>query len=223
MPANLTRIVPRGGEPGLLAVAVCHGPHAGIVYLGAGGRLELLHFAWHGDLRQEAYRPNYVCVELNLLRAEGVALAGYCRKIYSANAQRNTIPYNLRYDEGTRFDPATGELVLPAGATGMNCATFVLHVFRSAGAPLIDASGWPARLSDRPRQEGLVATLGGSPDPGQRSQAALISPEVGCPRIRPEEVVGAALEDTLPATFDHCEPNGRLMGALLDSWCGRRN
>jgi hypothetical protein len=227
MPANLERVVSRSGNPEILAVAVCKsrdGPHAGIVHLGKDGSLHLLHFAFHRDLRNQPFprvRDDFVCVAPNLLQAEKIALAGYCRLISDANAHLRNIPYNLRYDEGTGFDPDTGDLILPNGALGMGCATFVLHVFRSAGRRLLDATAWPAgRSGDKERQEQLIAMLRRNPDPDYQEQATRVENlEKGCPRISPQEVAGACLEDALPASFTHCEPNGRLIDALLDSWC----
>jgi hypothetical protein len=37
----------------------------------------------------------------------------------------------------------------------------------------------------------------------------------GGPRIRPQEVAGACLEDVLPATFSQCSSNGEYILAML--------
>ena len=51
--------------------------------------------------------------------------------------------------------------------------------------------------------------------PRYPDHAALIERDIGCPRIRPEEVAGACLEDVLPAGFDRCESNGHFLVGLL--------
>lgn len=228
MPANLQRIVDsyHSGEEIILAVTVSRtatGTHAGIAYRSENGTYRLLHFAWHHDLKEGGFdftRSGSVCVIPSLLRPDAVALAGYCRRIVRLNVGRGTIPYNLRYDEGTGFDPETGDLILPATATGMSCGTFVLHVFRSSGNRILDATGWPpARPEDLDQQRRFIQMLR---DEGYGDHANRLEVEdLGCPRIRPEEVAGACLEDGLadqPATFRQCEPNGRLLLAVADSW-----
>jgi hypothetical protein len=226
MPANLARIVLPGKSPDILAVAVCklrEGSHAGIVHLGRNKTLELLHLAFHRNLRDDpfpSFRDRYVCVVPSLLRQELIALAGFCRRVHKANVTRRTIPFNLRYDEGVRLDFQTGDVVLPGKGAGMSCATFVLHFFRAARGPMLDATKWPSnRPGDEPRRKQCIAMLRANPDPDYQQQAHVLELDKGCPRISPQEAIGAFLEDVPPATFDHCEPNGRLIDALLDSWC----
>lgn len=204
-------------------MAVCQGPHAAILYRSAEGRPKFLHLAWHRVLRDEGFagqEQEFVSVEPNLERDDRVALAAYCRRIALANMARRAIPYNLRYEPGTTFDPDTGDFLLPEGATGLSCATFVVQVFRSAGLPILDASTWPpARPKDRERQRTLIEWLRDYPDPRHRDpiQADRLEAEVGCPRIRPEEVAGACLEDEIPAGFEQCEPNGCFLIGLVEA------
>lgn len=228
MAPSLTRIVSPTGEIDHVAVFASRGVcmHAGIVYR-AESSLRLLHHAFHLDLRDDELRPgtrSFVCVVPNLMRDDRVALAGYCRRIFLVNSRNGGIPYNLELEAGTDFDPDTGELILPASATGMTCATFVLHVFRSAGNPLIDPIGWP-KAADRPgdleMQQSFVRILEENPSPAYQAQAGRIRHQIGCPRIRPEDVAGACLEDSLPSQFCHCDPNGRLIVAVVQTRAGQ--
>lgn len=224
MPPNLDRIAWHHQPIETVAVVVCrsgNGTHAGIAYRGEDGLPRLLHLAWHLALFDDDFqfaRNDYLSVIPNLRRADAIALAGYCRRIFRVNnAGGQRVPYNLEYEPGTGFDPDTGDLVLPKGATGMSCSTFVVHVFRSSGNPLIEATGWPAdRPGDRERQEELVRMLENHPAPHYRGQGARVRSQIGCPRIRPEDVGGACLEDRLPAGFDQCDLNGRMILAALN-------
>lgn len=221
MPPNLERVAFLGTPIETVAVAVCRaggGTHAGVAYRGPDGTAKLLHLAFHEDLREDdfdRYRPRYVCVVPNLPRPDLVALAGYCRRIYRANAARR-IPYNLAYEAGTKFDPGTGDCVLAEGGTGMRCATFVVHLFRSAGNPIIDVREWRVREpEDGRRQAELVEAMQRAPSPVYQREAARIRGEIGCPRVRPEDVGGGCLEDVLPAPFEWCDCNGRCVLAML--------
>jgi hypothetical protein len=221
MATSYRRIVTKNLSEVDVATAVQDGPHAAIVYRSAEGPLKILHLAWHRDLREGDFasqHERYICVRPNLERDDSVALAGYCRRIFKGSARHNGIPYNLRYDLETRFDPDTGDLILPSEASGLNCATFVVQVFRSSGNPILDGTSWPPpRPKDIERQRLLVDFMRSNPDSRHRNpeQADIMSREIGCPRIRPEEVAGACLEDDLPARFDKCEANGHFLAGLL--------
>jgi hypothetical protein len=222
MPPDPKRILLLPHPVDSVAVVVCrsgNGTHAGVAYRGPDGAARLLHLAFHLDLRDNDFdrvRSRFVCVVPNLRRADLVALAGYCRRIFLTNSA-GRIPYNLAYEPGTTFDPDTGDLILPSDGTGMSCATFVVHLFRSAGNPLIDLTNWPAdRAGDREPQEELVRMMQTDPSPIYQAQAARIRSQIGCPRVRPEDVAGGCLEDVLPAGFEQCDSNGREILALLE-------
>ena len=228
MPANLSRFTGSDSLPEFLGVAFSRvgndGFHSAIAYRASGGSLHLLHLAGHRELRDNpdthsSLQP-YVCVEPNLSRAERISLAGYCLRIHKINYKRNNIPFNLQYDEGIGFDPTTGEVISAADLNGMTCATFVLHVFRSAGPMLLDATSCPSnREGDDKRRLALAANVRTSGSPDAQLQADnIVQNQGGIPRIRPEEVAGACLEDILPASYPHVESNGRIVLAVWDSW-----
>jgi hypothetical protein len=219
MATDYGRIVEGGWGERLIAVAAKPGRHAGVVYRAANGSPALLHLANHLDLQNdEPAPPRYVWVEPALEYEDAVSLAGYCRLVWQALSGRRGIPYGLRYDEDVGFDPDTGDLICGDDGRGMTCATFVVHLFRSAGNPLLYGNEWPNdRPGDRERQEELIAMLRRMGDPEYQRQADLISGQVGCPRIRPEEVAGACLETELPAHFDACERNGQYILSLIQA------
>ena len=217
----MSRILGQQSLPASLGVACCDGPHVAIVYLAEDFQnFRILHFAWDRDLRDEEYdiatRQQYVCVVPNLHPAELVALAGYCRKIYRANCAGANMPYNLQYEEGVYFDPDTGTFVIAQEATGLSCATFVVHFFRTTGNPLLRASDWPKPSDeDISRQDKLAKMLLRSNDLITKMHGRIAETQVGCPRIRPEDVAGACLVDSIPAGFDESRSKGTVVMALL--------
>src|SRR3954453_20944610 len=109
MPPNPNRILFLSQPIDTVAVVVCrsgNGTHAGVAYRGPEESSRLLHLAFHLDLRDNDFdrvRSRFVCVGPNLRRADLVALAGYCRRIFRINSA-GRVPYNLAYEPGTTFD-----------------------------------------------------------------------------------------------------------------------
>ena len=218
MPADLGRILGPEDEI-ILAVALCQGTHVGVVYRDGSG-LRLVHFAFMHCLREDDFAPRrkkYLCVQPDFLLPTLRAIAGWFRRIYALESNRNTIPYNLAPDTGADFDLDTAAFIVGPGGGGFSCATFVVRAFRTIGNPILDTTGWPVgRPGDHARQQQLIQMLreAGFPDWANRVESG----ELGCPRIAPEEVAGACLEDMLPSppTCTECEPNGCLLLAALD-------
>jgi hypothetical protein len=218
MPVDLGRII-APTEDIILAVSLCAGTHVGVVYRNRQA-IRFLHFAFMHDLREDDFAPRrmkYVCVQPNFLDATLRAIAGWFRRIYALETNRNTIPYNLIPNTGADFDPDTAAFIAGPGGGGFTCATFVVRAFRCIGNPILETTGWSAnRPGDEDRQRQLIEMLrqNGFTDWADRVERT----EFGCPRIAPEEVAGACLEDVLtsPATYKECEPNGRLLLAVLD-------
>jgi hypothetical protein len=109
----------------------------------------------------------------------------------------------------TRFQRSAAEVRLVAVAICLN---------HSPGRPLVDASTWiirpsPEREGDVAAQERFVGLLASLPETSE--QAERIRAEIGGPRIRPQEVAGACLEDVLPGTFSQCSSNGEYILRML--------
>jgi len=191
--------------------------HAGIVYLDAGGSLNKLHFGWHRYLLKKPYN-NVACAVPLLDRAHSMWIATFCGKIARNAANRGTIPYNLKYDEDVDFDTDTGTVRFGPESTGLNCATFVLAVFRSASNPLVSTVGWPAASTeDVTIQTGFINRLLDDPnDPTAAQQARIINSEVGTRRVAPHHVAGSCLENEYPVPYAPCEANGSYMVTQID-------
>lgn len=110
-----------------------------------------------------------------------------------------------------RFDP-DGTLQL-GRSLGLTCATFVTLVFGHAGIHLLDMSTWDTdRSAERKRededaQRRLVAYLRRNPE--SAAHADLVERQVGCTRIRAEEVAAASGMTGHPIPFVRAEPEGR--------------
>jgi hypothetical protein len=219
---NLDRVVLADSSLDMVTVAICrtrHGStHTGMVYRDFDGRLLLFHQAWHHETRNELLDEAridlggpFLCVSPDIDRDRARNLAALCEMIAATG---EPIAYALRDDPEALFDEHTGRLTLPTGK-GLSCSTFVLALFRSARLPLVDTTDWPLdRPGDRAFQELVVSILertGASPD-----HVAAVRVEIGCARIRPEEVAGAALLSVLPVRHPSAEAAGQVLVERLE-------
>jgi hypothetical protein len=144
-------------------------------------------------------------------------LAKLCRKIADQYARGDRrLAYALRYGGGT-FDPGTGIFMNEAGR-GLTCATFVMAVFASRGAPLLHWAEWQPRDEDRVWQEKVVRALRAYGADEEHVTAVNEEAQRGCARFRPEEVAAAGVCDTLPLGFVEAERVGRLIVERLPPW-----
>lgn len=205
-------------DDGLFSIAVAIGfaqsgnTHSGILHRGKDGRLSVLHLRFHCKLENEIHDPSVYSIAVpNLTRDRQKFYQALCRKIVNAHP---LIRFALRYGDNS-FDTATGQIVLAKDGLGLNCATFVLAIFRSYGFDLVDFSTWQYRAQDAVWHRELVTMVRAQTDCDGPNHATLIASEIGCARVRPEEVAGACLEDALPADFDKCRDNGIWIVARL--------
>jgi hypothetical protein len=92
-------------------------------------------------------------------------------------------------------------------------------VFLQAGTRLIPLESWEDRLEDREWPPCRLDLLIRTNAPTGLIEAVRI--EIGCPRIRPEGVAGASLEEDRPASFARCRDNGRAILHCLDHGAAR--
>ncbi|MBI5518284.1 MAG: hypothetical protein HY909_31220 [Deltaproteobacteria bacterium] len=200
--------------------------HVGVLYAAPREELQFLHLAFHARLTCEPFhrafrndRP-YVGVVPEVDPVLWPSVVAVCRRIIARNGQG--IPYGVLYDGG-RF-LKDGSLELGAGARGLTCATFVLHVFESVGKTLLDIATWQPRADDAVWHRRIVANLETFRQkyPKELSQAHIeaVRLEEGCARIRPEEVVGGSTSDTTPAPFQAAVVRGGAVRARLAASVG---
>jgi hypothetical protein len=193
--------------------------HTGIIYRDGNRVAHRLHFGWHKNLiYSEKCRKDIGCAipQLDALElSHEQFIAGFCKRIRDSTANKK-IPYNLKLDPDVKFDPITGDIQVGPEFTGLSCATFVVAVFRSSGNPIVDHSSWPpANAEDIAAQTGYVHSL--ESDPQTARQAAVVKSEIGGPRMRPEHVAGACLEDLPPpAKYQECDAAGLAIIKIVD-------
>ena len=225
---NLDHLYRHGDATPTVAVAIARMPqghmHVGILYHERDGNnaARLLHLAFHKRLEDDEVSAKMYCRKLKrsltcivpaLEEEDAIYVAIYCRGLAR---HLPDVPYGLNYNSAGCFEitESGAELKLPEERKWLNCSTFVLTVFQSAGPKLIDPMGWPDRPDeDREMQRQLIKWLW--PEAGCKHVKRLI-PDVGRARIRPEETAGACLEDELPALFSECERNGKIVVGLVD-------
>jgi hypothetical protein len=194
-----------------------HNTHAGVIYKDRDG-LRMIHLGWHHQLHDSEWRfgQNYAYVVPEVPPERANAVAALCRLI---RRKQPGIPYAFRLVEDVRFEMTTGDIVLSKGASGLNCSSFVLIVFLQAGIRLIQLETWEERPEDREWQQYLLDLLIRTSAPSGHVEA--VRTEIGCARVRPEEVAGACLEQDLPASFARCRDNGRAILNFLDHGVAR--
>lgn len=191
--------------------------HCGVVYQYEGAPSAcLLHLAFHARLRLDCPPTSggflWVAPPIDELRVDAVAVL--CERIWK---RRQSIPYGVLYDGGqfTR----DGVLELGAAAHGLTCATFVMHVFRSAGIELLEWAAWPIRTTDAEWHQQIVSELENFrirfPDEISEEHIKNVRGELGCARFRPEEVTGACSSTQFPASFDFTVAAGRQICEVL--------
>ena len=176
--------------------------HCGIVYK-FDGKCNMLHLAWHHDLRNETDMKDcqdYCCIISQLEEHRQYAICAMCDQI----KDDTDIPYGIFYKNS--FFTDEGKLQLEDGEVGLTCATFVLAVFKSCQLRLIDMSTWLERDGDSEFHSKILSYL----ERGVKSGKVLpqhyadVEKDKGCVRFRPEEVAassGFKIED-MPVSID---------------------
>lgn len=196
----------RGTRPGL---------HAGVVYRIDDEDEQYLHLEWHLKLRRQVPPPEGFFVESALKRAKRLAVANQAA-VVAEKYTNGAVPFGFGLVGVTMLSDGSIEL---NGSSGLTCASFVAVLHESAGAALILPESWDERSQRRLRedesaQEGLVAHLRRD---NHHKQAERLEREVGCTRVRSEEIAASSGLPHRPVDFSAAEPAGRDVLAQLDT------
>jgi hypothetical protein len=227
------RLWPRSDD--IVLVVCCrtgHGnTHAGAVFRSTEGRWMLFHQAWHEITLYEALDDALVDMSVRgfvfaAVEYPSAIMRNFLRICRSIASRRHTIPFAFGLDDAAVWDEATRELHMPHGR-GLTCVNFVLSLFRTAGLPVIEPTGWPLRSDDEAFQRGALQALeatcrqrsGGLLSDPQRRYLEEVRNEIdsGCARIRSEELVGALLHSEARANHEIAIPAGAVVCRIVDA------
>ena len=193
------------------------GAHIGVRYVADDdGALRHMHLAFHHAFEDSACAPDDALWVVPGLRDEELEDVATSARLVARRHHDGRIPY--AFDKRGAHFSAEGALVL-GGSAGLTCATFVLVLFEHANLHLVDEVTWDAgrsaaRIDEDERAQGeLVAFL----EKRDAAQAKRVEGEVGCTRVRAEEVAGASGIPGHPISFARAEPAGRYLLARLQA------
>ena len=205
----------RASQPAVVTVMEgAVGAHVGLDYQDADdeGARRHLHLAWHLRLENAPVPPDdafWVEPRLTEAQLDDVAVAAH---LIAKGQQDGRVPYALDPADA-QFQP-DGTLQLNQ-SLGLTCATFIVLVFGHAGIELLDTITWDQDRSDERKREDedaqhrLVKYL--RDNPASRAHADLVEGQVGCTRIRAEEIAAALGMTGHPIPFMRAEPEGRCV------------
>lgn len=202
------------GSMGSAAVVIsADGRHVGVGFRDASGKAWRAHLYFHCELSKDEIPRTNSWVRPVIDEERLALVAAMCERLIERNDSW-AIRFGFRFDK-TRFDHATGELVLGEDELGLTCATFVLAVFKSVGIDLLKYDEWPARDGDRARFEELrLAVHERSPNDSDHLDA--LASEQDSVRFRPEEVAAASAQPLPPpCAFNVAEADGAALIAHL--------
>jgi hypothetical protein len=191
--------------------------HVGILHRPERGETELLHLAWHYDLRNEIPTNRYAWIQPPYPDMRLRAVAAHCRRVWKTH-HVSGLPYGFRYRDSKLL--TDGQILHGKTEHGFTCATFVLLLFRAVGIELIDIPSWPARDSDKQWHAEMMHLLREHcSDEATSENIELhlqhLETEQGCARFRPEEVAGAASSDLFPTAFEQACRMGEAIARVL--------
>jgi hypothetical protein len=189
-----------------------HNTHVGVVYKDRNS-IYMLHLGWHNTLLRWDYPEGYACVIPPIKPERMRSVSALCRLIWKRQPK---IPFSFKLDQNVRFNIKSGDILLTLNGIGLNCSNFAVVIYLQNGIQLIDFDTWQERPLDKTWHEYLIRLLERTVPPPPPPHVAAVRKEVGCARIRPEEVAGACLEEQLPTAFSQCERNGHDIVQAID-------
>jgi hypothetical protein len=217
--------------PGVDAAVFLHtgpvGAHVGVLYRASDeGEQRLVHQAWHHDSRVDEI-PVYATesglplwwVPPGLDQDELADLRSHAALV-ARRLRDGEIPY--------AFDPKDASVrsdgfVSLGRSLGLTCATFVMKVFEFARVQLLRGETWTQRSPERRSEdEAAQRALVGYLHREAPEHAARIEREVGCIRIRAEEVAAASGFEQRPVPFADAEAAGRSLLGAIRAWSPAR-
>jgi hypothetical protein len=158
--------------------------HCGFVYLTDDGSPRICHLAWHHDLRDDPFTPNYLWH--NIPGIDSVNRSYLAALLDELGQNPPNIPYGL--DPGGSCFDENGKFLPPPLGKGLTCATFITAVLNARGFKIVDFSTWPPRADDQQFFSFVLKTL---PHSASAQHIEELKKDLGAARLRPSEITGA--------------------------------
>ena len=189
--------------------------HCGVIYRDAENQTKYLHLAWHLELENEDVLPKGWWVLPTADEDALEDLATLAERVAEAHNDKK-IPYAFE-----RADARISKRnrIYLGKSYGLTCASFVALLFEKVGLPLVDLAEWGTGRSekriaeDSAVQERLVESLRHK----YPEQAALIQSEVGCARLRSEEIAAASGMSPQPLGIQRAEAGAVIVWRVVAS------
>lgn len=182
--------------------------HVGFLYrVDEDADPKICELRFHNDLYNGPTRGGLYWVNVNLDQVSKISIASW---LEASLADQTNMPYGFSWD-GEIFNSQTGEIIPPPLGNGLTCATFVLAVFDCLSLPLVKVDSWQIREDDIQWQQSFLEIMEEKGVP--EAHINELRDNVPATRIRPEEVVGAALleSECWPVTFEEAKEQAILI------------
>lgn len=208
-------LVQAGPSPHPVVVCLVPGAvglHVGLLLTVVGEPARFVHLAWHLQLRVDAAPDDGRWVAPTFTRAAAVTARKRALRVVDA-ASRNQVPYALDSMGITFLSDGAVDL---GARNGLTCASFVAVLFESVGYPLVDAPTWSQRSADREASDAAAqARLVQHLRRDFPAHADRVAAEVGCTRLRPEEIAAASGLLPHPIGFAQASVAGEVLARAM--------
>jgi hypothetical protein len=211
-------------SPEQVGVAISHSPlgggHIGLCFHSGKNGLQLLHLAWHRNLRVEAIPADIrICWVADIIDIPTSAAKQLVALMRFVSSRKPHIGYGINLFKAKGSFDARGIYSAPVGSDGLTCATFVVEVLRSASINLVDESTWAFSQANVNWGVSVCRALA---DSGvAASHVDSVKSNISGFRMRPFEVAGVAQEANAswPVNFQHAQTCATRAEQELLAYC----
>ena len=214
----------RGATPAGPAGVIAHvspvGAHVGLAFADDVG-VFVIDQAWHFQTRCQEFDAFVESSPVPVLwsrpgfdndSAEDLATIA---RLVARRLVDNQLPYALALRDAHMDEDGVIDL---RASLGLSCSSFLVVMFRAARVPLLDLTTWEAQRTEARRSEDSAAQtrIVEFLRPRHREHAQRVEAEVGCTRIRAEEVAAGSTFEQRPVTLRDTEARARVLLTLLN-------
>ena len=177
-----------------VAIAIMRGgfgSHIGIVFNSAKEGAQLIHLAFHRDLRVEPFPEcdSCNCWIVKKIHLPKVAAKQFIGLVRVVAKRKPSISYAPDFTSSKNSFDAKGTYKQPRNSHGLTCASFVLEIFRAAFLLIINDETWIASEENLEWERSVIALL--EKTGAEKEHIDKLKSNPKGMRIRPEELGGA--------------------------------